>query len=462
MEAAALTAKVAPAAAAAVPAFQVSNADIDITPSIGYPMAGYGVDSPRLSEDVNEPLRARCTVLWDSGAPNVIVTADVLAFGRTMHQQIRAGVVDLGVGNSDFVLTATHTHNGPVLIEKLDPYIAYNMSDQTEISEYSSWLVQALIDLVADALAAPRTTCTLEYYLLDENFSINRTGFAHQETAVPTLVARDLAGNPCSVLFGYGTHPVAAGGQVSFDPDYPSEAIKTIEAYLPGCFAQFLTGAAGDQNPATTESFEQSDAYGQDLGLTVVNAVELPGRSISGPISTSYSEVQLPLDITLTDENIKAVANAFAARATRPNDPPYPGWVIRHASVSAAYLRSKPPLDSLETSIPLPIQSWKFGGLRILFTGGELVSGYAEYFRNVFGTENVWINAYSNEVPAYIPSDEILRAAGYEAGYDADAPGIGGGSMGVYNHIAHFRGKPTSTSPDGVEQLLIASALSIL
>lgn len=443
-------------AAAAVPT-QVSTGSIDITPPIGYPMAGYGTDAPRLATGTNEPLRARCTIIWDNGYPNVILTADVLGFGPTMHQQIRSAVVALGVTSSDFVLTATHTHNGPVLTEKLDPYISYNMTNLTAVTAFSNALVTKLVGLVQTVLAAPRTTCSLDYYVLDENFAYNRERVladvpANNERDVPVLVARDETGVPRAVLFSYGSHPVAAGWLTLFDPDYPAQAIKEIEAAFTGVFAQFMLGPAGDQDPIGDRNVANADAHGEDLGLTVAAAISTPGRDVTGNIATSYSAVALPLDITNTPANLAAVRAAFQARS---NNTAALGFQRRHAATMVGEIDT----NSFATSVTLPTQVWTIGGtsgLKIVFCGGEVVSGYARYLRNVYGgSQRLWFNAYSNEVPAYIPSDELLAETGYAAGIDGDYPGIAGGSMSVYRYLGHFRRKPNASAPNGVEQTLL-------
>lgn len=440
-------------------AFLVSTSNVDITPTVGYAMGGYGTDAVRESQAINEPLRARCTILWDSGTPRVIVTADVLAFGRVMHQQIRSRITALGVASSDFVLNATHTHNGPVLREKLDPYISYNISDLSAINFYSDSLVNKITDLVRSALAAPRTSVTLDYFVLDEDFSYNREPpLAYVERDVPVLVARDSAGKPRAVIFSYGTHPVAANLQYEFDPDYPSEAIKTIEAAYPGVAAQFVLGPAGDQDPKNTAGgFIGADAYGRDLGLTITNAIGTPGAPMAGPISTAISEATLPLDITDTPSNLQAVAAAYDARASRTT-----GYYQRHAQVMADQART----HSFVSTIPLPIQRWKFSGangLTMIFCGGEVVSGYAVYFRRQLGgSARLWFTAYANEVPAYIPSDELLDHASYGGGWDADSPGLAGGSMTIYKYMGHFLGRSAGTTTNGVEQVVIAKIQALL
>ncbi|ALV47833.1 hypothetical protein MB46_19345 (plasmid) [Arthrobacter alpinus] len=455
LSAAGLAAGAAPAHAQDT--FEVSTGWADITPPVGHPMGGYG--DLHISEGVNEPLAARCTIIWDAGSPNVIVTADVLGFGRGLHQSIRAEVVALGVPTADFVLTATHTHKGPALLEVLDPYMAYGITDLSELHSYTNDLAATIVNLVDETLNADRTYCTLDYHVLSADFSFNRTNLSYVERDVPVLVARDLDGDPRAVLFSYGTHPVASGDDHNlFDPDYPSEAIKTIEAIGPEVHAQFILGPAGDQNPTDQGDVTISDAFGTALGSTIANAIGTPGRAIEGPIKSTLLERSLPLDVTNTPQNL---ANVRAAYATRLNDPT--GWVRRHAQRMIARI----DLGYIETTVVLPIQAWTFTGeagdtdnsaLSIVFCGGEVVSGYAAYFRGKYGgTQNLWFTAYANEVPGYIPSDDLLRrpGGGYEAGFDNIHPGIAGGSMCVYGHMGHFRGRPANTTVVGVEQVMI-------
>ncbi|WP_434316691.1 hypothetical protein [Leifsonia sp. P73] len=440
--------------------FSVSTGKIDITPSVGYPLAGYGVDAPRLATGTNRPLYARCTIIYDGAVPHVVVTADVLGFRRDTHQQIRTAVTGLGVPSEDFVLTATHTHNGPVLTEGLDPFIAYDLENLTSVGTYTAWLVATITTLVAQTKAAPSTPCTLDYAVLEAGFSFNREDLPYVETDVPCLVARAGDGTPRAVLFGYGAHPVAGGTQTVFDGDYPVPAIEAIEGRWPGCFAQFMTGPAGDQNPNAAGSFDDVDTFGNELGTTIVDAIATAGRSLTGPMTAGYGEVTLPLDVSLTAGNVAAVRAEYLARS---ENPAIAGYERRHA-FSMTQLIDTTPLADLEKSIPLPVQRWTIGGaekLVLLFCGGEVVSGFAVVIRQENGgSDGVWFLAYSNEIPCYIPSDELLQKSTYAGGWDPDYPGIASASMAVYDHWAHFlRG---SAGVDGVEQIFLAHLRQVM
>jgi neutral ceramidase len=138
------------------------------------------------------------------------------------------------------------------------------------------------------------------------------------------------------------------------------------------------------------------------------------------------------------------------------------GFGRRHAEMMVDEVDS----HSFDSSIPLPVQVWTIAGapkLQIVFCGGEVVSGYAVVLRSRHGgSGRLWFNGYSNEIPAYIPSDELLDHPCYAGGIDMDAPGIAGGSMTVYKHFGHFLRKAGPNAPDGVEQLLLARLESML
>ena len=442
----------------------ISTAKADITPPVGTPLAGDGVDTPRLSTGSNAPLYARCTILWDSGWPNVIVTCDTLAIPRSLNLAIRALVEPLGppgmpIGHEDLILSATHTHNGGALNDELNPFISYNVTPgsaaDTAIQAYTAQLEASVVGCVQAALAAPQTPCTLDYQTTSQSFSSNREGLPYVETAVPVLCARDSAGHLLAVLFGYGTHPVSGGVQTVSDPDYPGAACAYVEAAQPGVFAQFLQGMAGDQNPVNPASWSLAYAQqlGQGLGAAVLTAATHPGRALSGPIGTAYQDLTIPLDITATPSNLAAVRAEYVAREGNMS---LPGYYRRHAQVMIAQIDA----HSFATSINVPVQVWTFQGspaLNLALTGGELVSGYAVYLRNNHGgTAGIWPMGYANEQPCYIPSNELLTGGGihYACGWDTDYPGIAGGNLTVYGWLGHFKVPPCSASVD-VETILL-------
>ncbi|BCT76765.1 hypothetical protein SCMU_26070 [Sinomonas cyclohexanicum] len=445
-------------------AFTVATAKNKITPTMATNpyLAGYGSADGGRTVSTNtpyEPLYCRAVVIRENGNPNLILSADILALPRSMHQRIRARILALASWDtSDIMLQSTHTHNGPVLIDTLQPFMAYGLAEMDEVRSYSSWLEDMMVKTAQDALNASQTSVTLDYKVGTQTFAVNRAGLPYVERDVPILVARKSNGSPAAVIFGYGCHPVAAGDQDQYDGDYPSRACNYVESNL-GAFALFLQGPGGDQNPANAPSWALRDQDGNALGSTVVSAARSAGRALTGPITTKYQEVQLPFDIDTSAGNLAVVRGYYARRLPNPNG--QPAWYARHAQVMMARIDS----GNVASGMPSPFQVWTIGGstpLKMAFIGGELVSGYAVYFRARYGGSNaLWIGGYANESCAYIPSNEFLPpnmpAGSYEGGWEPDFAGLAGGSMTVYGHIAHFK-----AGTNGVETTLINALTSML
>ena len=64
----------------------------------------------------------------------------------------------------------------------------------------------------------------------------------------------------------------------------------------------------------------------------------------------------------------------------------------------------------------------------MVFLPGEVVVDYSLRLKKEFDAARLWVNAYANDVPCYIPSERILREGGYE----------GGGAMVYYDQPAPF------------------------
>lgn len=425
-------------------------------------MAGYGAQgAARIAVSSSawaEPLYARCAILWEDSFPHAIVSLDILAVPRAMNLSVRQRLLALaGWSNSDITLNASHTHNGPAVVDMLQPYTAYGLSDLTLVRGYSAWLEDKIVEVVQSALNASRTSVTLEYRATTSGVSVNRVGLSTVETAVPVLIARAGNGTPRAVLWSYGCHPIAAGMQEEWDGDFASGACARIENnYGSNCIALFLQGPAGDQNPRNAVSWSNRDAHSVSLGNAVINAVNTGGRALSGPLLTSYQEVSLPL-LTIS---LSTARNQYVSRVL--NTEGQPAWYQRHAEVMVSRIDS----GVTESSFTNPQQVWKLSGspmLRMAFLGGELVSAYGSYFRNQFGGSNgILIGGYANEVSGYIPDDSFFNTdlfpdGSYEGGWEPDFPNIAGGNLTVYPHLFHF-----STGNSGAATTLINSLTSQL
>lgn len=97
------------------PTLQAGAAKIDITPPVGVPMWGYAVRRDAPSIGTLDPLYARAVVLSVDNERLAIVSLDLgRAPTRDSMKKIRAAV-NKATGIEHLMLTASHTHHGPVL-----------------------------------------------------------------------------------------------------------------------------------------------------------------------------------------------------------------------------------------------------------------------------------------------------------------------------------------------------------
>jgi hypothetical protein len=124
-----------------------------------------------------------------------------------------------------------------------------------------------------------------------------------------------------------------------------------------------------------------------------------PLADLDGPIVARLTRVDLPFD--------PPPDRAEWERRSR-----LPGKAGLHARANIARLDRG---ERLPTVQPLPVQAWSFGDeLAIVFLGGEVVVDYALRLRREFRAGRLWVVAYCNDVPCYIPSRRVLAEGGYE------------------------------------------------
>lgn len=427
-------------------AFYVSTAKTDITPTLAQNpyMAGWGNQDnsdPRVASSSNpysDPLLVRCVIIWEDNSPHALIGVDVLGLPRNMHQALRPRLVALANwSNSDIVISASHTHNGPALLDSLQPYTAYAISDVTLIRSYSAWLLDTIVDTVRNALNASRTAVTLDWRVTTSGIAYNRVGLSTVETQIPMLIARS-GSTVRALIWSYGCHPLSASMQTLWDGDWPSGANAHIEASNGFDFALFLQGPAGDQDPTGGAwGWSLRNTHSDALGALLTTQARTAGTPVTGSLTTQYQEVNLPLD---TSTSLATARSNYLSRMGNPDG--QPAWYQRHAEVMVSRIDS----GVTQTSIPLPLQVWRFStGHRIALTGGELVSAYGAWARGrvTGGATKILIGGYANEVPCYIPDNQFLPGGAipdgsYEGGWEPDHSGIAGGNLTVYPHLYHF------------------------
>ncbi|MFJ8963634.1 hypothetical protein ACIRG5_30020 [Lentzea sp. NPDC102401] len=439
---------------------------LDYTPAYPpYPslwMAGYG-GAPRGNQGlVDRRLRAQCIVIDDGAGPKVMLRIDVVSIPRYVHQAIRSGVTPL-VDDHDgnFLIICSHTHSGPFIgTTRPNPYVMMSLTpaDVSAIEDTTDVFIAQMIELVEQTLAMARTQVTLWYKEGNASIGYNRTGEPNVLSTINALIARRTSDNGLhTVLFGYACHAVARGNDRYFCSDFPGAATDVISNAL-GVQALFFQGAAGDQEPNDPHSPGQVTNLGTILGNAVVAMVNSGGwTAVTGPISTYYEELSLPLTVDLGDP--AAVIRARNSYSDRLDNLPPSDFAYRHAEVMLEEIAGV----GLPRVFPMPIQRWKMGGLNIFAMSHEVLSEYAVKLRNQT-PGNLWVMAYANETEGYVAANGILQDGGavrwgYEAGW-IDNPEISGEATWTtfYPWPAPLKFSPSGPAAPGTTERVVLDA----
>jgi len=384
-------------------------ARVVITPEEPIWMAGYS-SREHPSEGILVDLWAKVLAIEDEkGGKAVLITTDLLGIPKKMSDHIRDQIaIKYGLTRSQIILSSSHTHSGPVLMDALFDVYPLDAKQIEVIRRYSNNLEKTIVALTGDAIHS-----MVPAQLFSQNgvtrFQVNRRNNSEatltdqtdlngpNDYAVPVLKVTDTSGNLIAVAFGYACHATVLNFY-QFSGDYPGFAQIELEKLHPGVTAMFFQGAGADQNPLPRRTVPLAQQYGRELAAAVDRVLNEDIKKLEPLLSTAYSEVNLTFSTPPSKEELIKME-----KETR-------GYEQRWAASQLEILRKN---GSLLTSYLYPVQIWKIGDQSIMILGGELVVQYAIELKRLFGPE-IFVIGYANDEMAYIPSETILKEGGYE------------------------------------------------
>jgi hypothetical protein len=380
----------------------------NITPGQPMLMAGFAKRTGP-AEGKETDLWLKALALRDSaGNRVVIVTADLLAIRAPLYRRCLPRLKEkFGLEAHQVLLTASHTHCGPLLPTRPESLDALGAAQRVLVEEYSARLEDTIIETTGRALAglAPVRLASVQGRA---GFAANRRNNSARDAekliqegalagpvdhSVPVLAAYRPDGSLFAVLFGYACHNTTLE-DYKWNGDYAGYAQSALERSHPGATAMFFMGCGGDQDPLPRVQFHLAERFGNMLAAAVEEALLATPASLAPTLKTAMATLTLNLGAAPTEAELE--------RLKRDETPFVRRWATRLLSDLQAG-------KSLERTHPYPIQAWRFGDSQLLITlGGEPVVDYALKFKREFGPQT-WVAGYGNEVMAYIPSLRVLN-----------------------------------------------------
>ena len=130
-------------------------AQADITPPIGYRMAGYF--NERLSTGVHDPLFAKTIVLQDNKEKFAWVFTDLVGHSLNISTNARAEAsAKTGIAIKNIMICSTHSHTGPLFEGVIRDYlhevaIKKDGKDSREEIDYPKFLISQIVKTIVEA-----------------------------------------------------------------------------------------------------------------------------------------------------------------------------------------------------------------------------------------------------------------------------------------------------------------------
>jgi hypothetical protein len=423
---------------------EVGVASIDITPEGPILLAGYG-DRKSESEGVLQPLFAKALAFGsDAQGVSVLITVDLIGIQWYMTKQLAENLSKkTGLSPSQFVICASHTHSGPE-IGNLINHFSRQLPPE-EIGRINQYLEQLAIKLEHVALEAinNRKPSKVSWGEGRATFAMNRRRVVNGKSvnmapvpkgpvdnALPLLRITDPDGNLKAVMVSYACHGTTLGGDVNkIHGDWIGEAQRLIEENHPGVTAMVALGCGADANPEPRLKMEYTTQHGKQIADEVDRLLASSLTTITAPPVGRLKMIELPYHHVPT---VQEFVEQTKERGSK-------GYFAKLALDKIA--RG----EAIPTSLTYPVMTWTFGtDLAMVFLAGEVVVDYSLRLKKELGTERLWVNAYSNDVPCYIASRRVIEEGGYEVEY----------SMYSYNRPSRFS--------EGIEDLIIGTVNELL
>lgn len=392
------------------PTTMVGAARIDITPTKPVRLHAFprGERAKSISE-VTERIYAKALAIGaDSEDPVLLLTTDLLGVSDDIVDELLLRLreeVGFGGDRSRLTVTATHNHSAPAL-SSVAPYVFRKVpseKESEEIVDYRSFLMNQLVKVSRQALLN-REPSILQFAQGETDFAVNRrmvengkwVGFGENRDGpfdhdVPILSVRDRVGKLKAVWASYACHG-DCWREPSVHGDWMGVTQTEVETLYPGAVAMISIGCAGDQDPVNSTGGDPVTP-GKAMAAEIVRVLEEPGKPISGVPESRLVRFELPLQ----------------------EAPGIDHWAKRKDWYGQTAYQALKNGESLPSSIPYVAQTWNFDeDLALIFLAGEVGVEYGLTLKERLHADRVWVNAYSNAMPAYIPAANYISEGGWE------------------------------------------------
>ena len=408
----------------------VGVAEVDITPTHPVRLSGYG-NRREESEEVAQSIWAKALAFGsdaDGEDAAVLITVDNCGIPASMRTELAERLrKKAGLKAERLAICFSHTHTAPCLKGALVNIFSSDVppQHQSNIDRYSRQLIDQLEEVALAALAG-RKPAELSLAVGSVGFARNRRVLwgGPVDHSLPVLFVHSPDGALRAVFANYACHATTLSYN-KVHGDWPGTAMVAIEGDHPQAVALISIGCGADMNPIPRGTEENTVQHGEEIAAEVSRLLKTKRKPVRGRLSSKVKDLALPLAAPPTRDELQVLAAS------------------KRQNIAYAAKQNLARLDrgeELAKEVPYQVQSWTFGkDLAMVFLSGEVTVDYQLRLKMEFDGARMWVNAYANAAPCYIPSRKVLAEGGYE----------GEGAMVYYDQPAKFAA--------GAEERIIAA-----
>ncbi|MCA9120085.1 MAG: neutral/alkaline non-lysosomal ceramidase N-terminal domain-containing protein [Planctomycetaceae bacterium] len=438
-------------------------AEVDITPPVGFPMAGYYHE--RLATGSRDPLKAKAMVFRQGETKAAFVVADLTGIARDLCEAVRRKVsTQTAIPPKHIVVSATHSHTAPDYTGRLYEFLVdEGAADSTDA--YPQMLIDGIVTAVVRANEALRPV-TLTAGVADQSnpVSFNRR-FVMRDGSVRTWQRYDnpdvvrAAGpidpeisiltirganddEPSAVLSNFALHLDTVGGH-QWSGDYPYYIEQSLRRrFGEGLISLFGLGACGDINHSDPSRAERNktDVIGDSLAATIDSTLPNLKTVETFGLQVRSATVDFPLQKVSQRELERATQLIPAAKSGEKID--FFDLVAAYKAVMLDQFTNKSPQvpksdyltwglshtwAGIGDSLPVEVTTITIGReVAMVFLPGEVFVELGLAIKRGSPYRTTFVIELSNCVETiYIPTRAAYAGGSYEVSNAAGEPGNG-------------------------------------
>lgn len=409
---------------------QVGFGRMDITPTFGVPLAGYGNTHLRISENIIDRLFVSCVSIRDAaGTDLLLISQDTVdsAWEKDVRQALNEAT---GIPVEHIIIAATHTHCGPdknstlESIQKWKPYFL----QQVKLSAKAAIDDRVEADIYIGQTKTENLNFVRHYLLSDGSYGGDNFGDFVNNTVVDHAWKADLqlqlirfdrssAGKESVLMVNWQAHPMIIARMIekNISADYIGTTRDYVEENSSDLFI-FFQGAAGDHSTRSKipEEVRTKDCkeFGKLLGDYILKAAADMKYLEAGVIRVKQVLFEGKINHTMEDKLAQAQEVEDLYRKTNRDTGNILAWKYGFSSVyhtNAVLRRSK-----YEATRNMELSAIRIGQLSFVTAPCEMFGSLGMKIKEASPYESTFILTCCNGVNGYIPNAQAFEYGCYE------------------------------------------------